>query len=221
MDKWIVLAVGYAGLAVVTFVPVAWALARVAELKDGGPAFAESPHFQDEAQLLLEQHDARIRGTLMFWKTQAERYRRFHYYVVSWTIPSAIIIPILAQANNGTPPAKLLLTLVSAFTAILLAFHRALQVEANFRAFRNGESDFYDLRRRLLDRPQSFGATQGEQVATYFSEAEAIRRFVRNAETNNFPTLEEVRRSVNGDHGHRSHTAPVGGPHAEAEIAKN
>jgi hypothetical protein len=84
------------------------------------------------------------------------------------------------------------LTLASSHAAILLALHKGFKAESNFKAFRNGESEFYDLYRRFLDSPVKFGATREEQIATYFEQAEQTRKYVRNAETDNFPSLEEA-----------------------------
>jgi len=65
---------------------------------------------------------------------------------------------------------KALITCVSAHTAINLALHRAFKVDLNYRAFRQGESSFYDLYRRILDRPQSLGKDEPEQLAAYFEQ---------------------------------------------------
>jgi hypothetical protein len=66
-------------------------------------------------------------------------------------------------------------------------------VDDNFKAFRHGESEFYDLWRRLLDRPAVLASSSAEQLDTYFEETEKIRRFVRNAETSNMATLDEAK----------------------------
>jgi hypothetical protein len=83
--------------------------------------------------------------------------------------------------------------LVSAITAVLLAFHKGLKVEDGLKAYRHGESEFYDLVRKLLDQPQSLGKSQKEQIDVYFEEVARIRRFVRNAETDNLGTLDDAR----------------------------
>ena len=62
--------------------------------------------------------------------------------------------------------------------------YRGLKVEENFKAFRHGESEFYDMYRRLLDRPSSFGDRFEKQFAKYAADTETLRRNVRNAETN-------------------------------------
>jgi hypothetical protein len=66
-------------------------------------------------------------------------------------------------------------------------------VEANYRAFRQGESEFYDLYWRFLDEPATFGKTEEVQLRRYFSETEAIRRYVRAAEIGNLPSLDDSR----------------------------
>jgi hypothetical protein len=167
------------------------------ELHPGGDSFNNSPYFTIESKALLNQHYSRLQGTLIFWKNQAEKYKRFHYYCLYWTIPSSILIPIITQAINSDTYSKLLLTIVSTHTAVLLAFHRGFKVDRNHKAFRHGESEFYDTYRRLLDRPESFGSKESDQLLEYFKEVEKIRKFVRNAETDNLPNIEEARPSVN------------------------
>ena len=157
----------------------------------GGDSFEVSAYFSEEEKKLLKQHYSRIQGTLGFWKNQAEKFKNFHYYSLFWTIPSSIMIPIIIQASNSSNFSKILLTIISTHTAILLAFHRGFKVEDNFKAFRLGESEFYDTYRRLLDRPSAFGGTHEEQIQNYFKQVEEIRKYVRNAETDNFPTVED------------------------------
>ncbi|MBF0379349.1 MAG: hypothetical protein HQK72_18000 [Desulfamplus sp.] len=60
------------------------------------------------------------------------------------------------------------------------------------KAYRHGESEFYDTYKRLLDSPQSFGNSEQEQLDTYFQKVEVIRQYIRNAETGNMPSLEQV-----------------------------
>ena len=61
------------------------------------------------------------------------------------------------------------------------------------KAFRHGESEFYNLYRRLLDRPHTLGENEDEQIDNYFAEVQRIRRLVRNAETESLPTVEDVK----------------------------
>lgn len=199
MSYWLLAIIIYALFAVVTLLPAVRALLKGVKLNPGGASFDESPYFSDESKKRLSQHYSRMLGTLGFWKKQAEIYRRLHYYSIGWTIPSSVIIPFLAQAVNQDPYSKWLLTLISGHTAILLAFHKGLRVEENFRAFRQGESEFYDLYRRLLDRPSSFGSTQEEQLNNYFDAAENIRKYVRNAEIDNFPTIEQAKSQLSNE----------------------
>ena len=116
-----------------------------------------------------------------------------HYYSLLWTIPSAVLIPVLTPWISDGDFSKVTVTLVSAVTAVLLAFHKGLKVEDNLKAYRHGESEFYDLVRRLLDQPLTLGGNQAEQIDVYFDEVARIRRFVRNAETDNLGTLDDAR----------------------------
>ena len=159
MNLWLLTTLGYLGAAVLTFVPVALALLRRIQLHDGGDGPDESPVFSEEARTRLRQNHSRLLGTLEFWKKRAECYKRFHYYSLGWIIPSSVLMPVLTQAITQDPYSKYFLSVVAAFSAILLSFQRLLKVEQNCTAFRLGESSYYDLRRQILDRPQSFGVS--------------------------------------------------------------
>jgi hypothetical protein len=183
----------YLGLAFITFVPTLHALISGVKLNEGGASFKDSG-FSDKAKLRLEQHFSRLQGTLAFWKREATRNARFHYYCLWWTIISSSIMPFLTQAiDPNVAASKWLLTIIAAHIALLLSFHRGLKVAERFKAFRHGESEFYDTYRRLLDSPESFGADEDKQLQQYFEEVQTIRKFVRNAETDSLPMLEDVR----------------------------
>lgn len=198
MNWYIAIAV-YLCLAFGTFVPSLIAILKGVKPHGGGDSFQESPYYSEEAKAKLAQHFSRIAGTLGFWKKQAEIYRRVHYYTLVWTIPASVGIPFLVQAIDSDPASKWLVTIVSAHTAILLAFHKALKVDANFRTWREGESHFYDLYRKMLDRPETFGDTESKQLASYFDAVENLRMFIRNAELDNTPSIAEAQRQLERD----------------------
>lgn len=189
MDFWIVSIIIYIFLATATLLPTLKAIFKRIELHPGGKSFQSSPHFSHDEKERLEQHYSRIEGTLKFWKNQAEKYRFFHYYCLYWTTTISIIIPVIAQLIDGTNESKLLLTIMSTHVAILLALHRGFKVDNNYRAFRNGESEFYDLYRKMLDQPKCFGENSEKQINNYFVQVESIRKKVRNLEVDNFPDL--------------------------------
>jgi len=196
ISNWKIALIIYCGIALLSFIPVLKAILKKVKLHPGGDSFQQSKHFSANTIELLNQHFSRINGTLIFWKNKAEWHRRFHYYTLCWTIPVSILIPIITQYIDTSLDSKLFLTVISTHTALLWSFHRALKVENNFKAFRNGESEFYDLYRRLLDRPHSFGKTEAEQIENYFIEVEKIRRIVRISETDNFPILEDSKQKI-------------------------
>ena len=198
MNIWSMASVIYITLALITFIPTFLAIIQKIKLHPGGASFDQCSHFSNESKEKLVNHYSRIKGTLTFWKNQAEKYKQFHFYCLGWTIPSATLVPIITQAVDGSFSSKLFLTIVSTHTAILLGFYKGFKVENNIKSFRHGESEFYDLYRRLLDRPITFGNTEEEQLDRYFSEVQIIRKYVRNAETDNFPSLEESRINFEG-----------------------
>jgi hypothetical protein len=195
-DPWIIAIVAYVLLAIGSFVPTFFAMVRGVKPHTGGDSFQDSLHFSNEAKSKLSQHFSRIAGTLGFWKKQAEIYRRLHYYILLWSIPATVLIPFLVQAIEPGNASKWMVTIVSAHTAILLSFHKAFKVDSNFKTWRAGESNFYDFYRRMLDRPDLFGKTEAEQLASYFDAVENLRAFIRNAEIDNTPSVEEAQRQL-------------------------
>ena len=188
MNPWLLATLGYLGLAAVTFLPVASARLRRITLHDGGNGPDQSPLFSENARTRLQQNHSRLLGTLEFWKKQAEVYKRFHYYSLGWVILSSVLVPVLTQAITEDPYSKWFLSVVASFTAILLSFQKWLKAEQNYKAFRLGESSYYDLRRQILDRPLSFGDSEQVQLDAYFLQVEKLRRQVRDAEIDNFPS---------------------------------
>lgn len=114
-------------------------------------------------------------------------------------VVSASLVPILTPLISGNVWSKVFVTVISAHAAVLLGLTRIFRVEANYRTFRDGESDFYDLYRRMLDRPEVFGKTEDEQLRRYFEQVEVIRRVVRAAETDNFPSVDDVAKATRVD----------------------
>jgi hypothetical protein len=196
MNVYQILFWSYLFLAVVTLFPTLKDVMIGVKLNPGGASFENAAHLSPEGKKRLQDHYTRLMGTLGFWKKRAETYMSFHYYCVIWTILSAWAVPIIASlapaAQAESEYSKLLIVLVSGHVALALSFHKGLKVADGMKAFRHGESEFYDLYRRLLDRPLTLGDDEGAQIDMYFSEVERIRKFVRNAETESVPTVESA-----------------------------
>ncbi|MBC8386234.1 MAG: hypothetical protein H8E09_00160 [Gammaproteobacteria bacterium] len=201
MDIYEIIFWAYLALALVTLIPTLRNLAVGVKLNPGGASFDQCIHFSEENRQRLKDHYSRLMGTLGFWKKRAETFTSFHYYCAVWTILSAWAVPIIASLSPATTDtsiySKLLIVLVSGHVALSLSFHKGLKVADGMKAFRHGESEFYDLYRRLLDRPHTLGKDEEVQIDTYFSEVERIRRFVRSAETESLPAIEDARQSAN------------------------
>jgi hypothetical protein len=190
MNNWDIAAIAYGAIALLTFLPVLVPMLRGAKLYPSGVSFEESAHFSGEAKKHLSDHYSRIVGTLGFWKKQATVYKRFHYYSVCWTLISSWLVPLLGTIGVQGEQ-RWLIVAVSSHVALALSFHRGLRVPDMLRAFCLGESNFCDLHRRLLDRPLKFGETEAEQLDAYFAAVEDVRKFVRSAEADSMPTIEQ------------------------------
>jgi hypothetical protein len=87
---WII--VFYFLAAFASLVPTLKAVFANVKLNPGGPSFDESG-FSDSGKERLNKHYQRMQGTLAFWKREAARYGRFHYYCLWWTIISSSLFP--------------------------------------------------------------------------------------------------------------------------------
>jgi hypothetical protein len=202
IDDWIICMIVYFVLAAVTFLPVLRERLRRVRIEKNpfsGVKFenedSEHKGFKEGQWKRLEQHFDRMSETLGRWEKNAGWNKNFHFYVLCWTLPISIVIPVMvAFIDLNEYYAKVFLMIISLHSALMLGFHRALKVENNFKSFRQGRADFGDLCRRFLDMPQTFGgedASGEDLICNYFAESEAIRKFVRAAETDNFPGLED------------------------------
>ncbi len=199
MDLWTWGIVSYSSLAILTLLPTALALATSVRLNPAGDSFEQSDAFTDKAKQRLTEHYSRLQGTLGFWKKRAALFTRFHYYCVVWTILSAWAVPLIAATAPQVEgsASKWLLVVVASHVALALSLYRGMKISENMKAFRHGESEFYDLYRRLLDRPHLFGDSEDARLDTYFSEVERIRKLVRSAETESIPDVESISRQAN------------------------
>jgi hypothetical protein len=81
--------------------------------------------------------------------------------------------------------------------ALLSAIHKGFKVEQNYKNYRIGESEYFDLRRRLLDQPYLLSKESEDQIDVYFSTTEAIRRDMRVKEVDSIASFEDVKLAVN------------------------
>ena len=192
LNLWSVFLFCYIGLAFITFAPVIWAAAKKVNLKNAKFSFSDSPSFSDEGKIKLEQHYDRLQGTLVFWKNKAEMYGNFHHYSIGWTIIGGISLPILAQAITADPWSKWTLTIISAHVALIFVAQKGFKVEQNYKNYRLGESEYYDIRRRLLDQPHRFGEAEPEQIDRYFTLVESMRHNMRTREVDGIASFDEI-----------------------------
>ena len=167
------------------------ALLRRVRLHKAGPGFEDLPEFSEAARRKLEANYQRMQGTLLYWKNRAALSERIYTYTILWNIESGVAIPVLLKEYDpGDIWARAFLTTLAAWNTVMIALNRSFKAEATHRGFRQTESDFYDLRRRLLDRPESFGTDENERLQRYFEAVERVRQAGRDVETDNYPSAE-------------------------------
>jgi len=190
-DYWDVAIIVYLSIATLSLIPTLLAILRKVKLNPDGDGYDKSPHFNDEEKERLKQHYSRIAGTLFYWKNQSEKYRTFKNYSIFWTIIVSICIPIISQLI-GKGHSNWFLTIMSTHAALILGIYSRLKVEKNYQSFRLAESEFYDLRRELLDTPLKL-ATSGEQISNFFEKVGTLRKNARKSEIDNTPTIEDTK----------------------------
>lgn len=194
MDYWCLAIALYSAAAGISLLPTLLAWQRGVELNPGGISFDKTSSFTAASRERLAEHFSRLEGTLGFWKSRAIVYTKFNLYCAFWTISAAWAIPlvgVIAPQTEGSI-SKWLLVVISSHLALALSFHKGFKVAEGMKSFRHGESEFYDTYRRLMDRPESFGESESQQIDKYFREVERIRRFVRNAEVQTMPGVDDI-----------------------------
>jgi len=190
LTSWDIVIVLYIIITLVSLIPTIIAVLQKVELNPDGNGYDKSPYFSDENKKRLIQHYSRIYGTLGFWKNQSEKYRRFNNYSLFYTIAISITIPVISQ-QIGEGNSNLFLGIISTHIALIVGFHKGYKVEKNYQAFRLAESDFFDLRRELLDMPMNFGTNEKEQIDTFIKQVKIIRKNARKAEIDNTATVSD------------------------------
>ncbi len=193
MTYWDYALIVYISIAVITFMPTFFAILKKVKLNPDGDGYDKSPFFDKEQKDRLKQHYSRIAGTLGYWKNHSEKYRRFKNYSIVWGISISIIIPVISQ-EIGEGTSNWFLTVISTHAALLIGFHKGFKVDQNYQSFRIAESEFFDLRRELLDNPNNFGETPDEQINSFFLQVSRFRRSARQAEIDNTASLNEIKK---------------------------
>lgn len=166
-----------------TITVILYAYFKKIELKRPSIWFSESDSFGSQQQRLIT-HQERILGTLGFWKNKAALHNRINMSKTYWSLISSIVIPVLLQFyDNKDVWANVFMTVITTWSAILVGLDYTLKSEQKYRGFRQCESDYYDLARRLLDHPKENEEELKEQVDEFLEAVEQIRKIGRAVET--------------------------------------
>lgn len=176
-----------------TVVPILLAFLRRVRLEDAVPWFEGATQLRGQQQR-LQDHYARIRGTLVYWKNQATAHHRVHLSRVLWSLLSSALLPVLIQFYEPQKPAAVVfMTILPLWTGLLVIIALTFRSEEQYQGFRRQESDYYDLSRQLLDTPSDDDDELRQQVDSYISTVEEIRKMARKVETGGPPSALEAR----------------------------
>lgn len=150
--------------------------------------FSEANDFKEQKKRLTE-HELRIEGTLAYWKNTAAMHHRIDKSRIIWSLFSAISLPVLIQFYDNTNSWSVaFLTSLTIITGLSVSLSHALKSEQMYRGFRECESDYYDLARKLLDFPETTEELRKIQVDNFLNQVELIRKAGRKVETNRPPS---------------------------------
>ena len=175
-----------------SLIPIGWALLKKVKLKKTSFWFGESKNFGEQQQRLIE-HECRMEGTLIYWKNKAYIHHRIHLIKVIWSLISAVTLPVLVQFYNKNDPWSVaFLTCLTTWTGFIVALAHALRSEQLYQAYRQCESDYYDMARNLLDWPESDPQKLKNSVDIFIKNAEKIRQVGRKTETGSPPSYKII-----------------------------
>lgn len=177
----------YVGIGLLTFTPVLDSI-LFKETELSSKIDFQDSKFSNGNKERLDLFNKRMKGTLLFWKNNVKIYRNLHYYSVIWTTLISVVMPILIQLINSG--GKLLITIISVHSAILIAFHKGIKIENNYKRFRICESNFYDAYREILDYHGSNQEEDEKKIREYFNIVRAIRKDGRETEIDNIPNVD-------------------------------
>lgn len=141
-DPWAVaIALQVVGM-VATVIPVGQALLERIDLNAAPTWIEHSVHLGAQRDRVLD-HYARIKGTLVYWKNQAAAHSRLHSASVTWSLLSAVLLPVLVQYHDqSNDAANAFLTMLTTWTGLVVAVASALKSEQRYQGMRQTESDY-------------------------------------------------------------------------------
>ena len=143
-----------------------------------------------------------MKGHQQFWKKQVDKAKSFHDYAVFWTTFNTFLIPILTlflQPGAATTPSVYLtafIFFVSVHSAGIVTFHRQYKPDDKLRDARQRESAYFDAYRQILQRPETLGATEAEQITAFLTKSAEIRAGNRQTEVLLSPVLDHEKANI-------------------------
>jgi hypothetical protein len=173
----------------VTIVPIVVSFLGISRLNPQERWFDTADYLGPQKER-VEDHFSRMVGTLMYWKSKAAAHYRLHLARVVWSLASAVSLPVLIQRYEPDNAwSVIFMTMLTTWTGFVVALAYTLKSEEKYQGFRQQESDFYDVSRRLLDSAR--GKTDEDlrtQVDQYIREVNEVRKVGRRVETGSPPS---------------------------------
>src|SRR5215471_9555213 len=146
-NGWAFAILWYAVALLTTSIPIVISLVRKASTDVDliYKTIAGVDHLDEAAKRRIRTSLDLLSADLIAWNKLGQVYRRFQFYSVTWTILASVLVPILAQAIDGSVEAKWFLTLVSVHASLLLAFNKGLSVDDKVKLYRDAQNDLSDL----------------------------------------------------------------------------
>lgn len=187
-DWWLAGVVVLIIAIVTTLIPIVFGYFSFVELNDPGEWFDTAEQLGSEKERVIT-HYSRIIGTLRFWKSRAAAHHRLHLARVIWSLLSAVLLPVLVQFyDKSNTWAVLFMTILTTWTGIIVALAFTLKSEEKYQGYRQQESDFYDISRKLLDLSKRGDPKLEKKIDAYIEIVSEIRKIGRKVETGSPPS---------------------------------
>ncbi|MGH1350297.1 MAG: hypothetical protein ACRBBN_05755 [Methyloligellaceae bacterium] len=181
-DVWIFLNIIVILGIVGTLAPISWAfLLKISP--DKTPIWLEEAQISEEQKQRVLKHHKLIAGTLKYWKNQAAAHERLFIARKVWSIFASVTLPAFVQLYDKSDYALSFITIFTMFSGFIVLLAYAFKSEEKHRGFRQYESEYYDIARRLINLPAETEEQLKKQVDEFILLAEKIRKAARKVET--------------------------------------
>jgi len=183
----------YILIAILTFLPVLFQLIRTIPKSKNAEAI-ESAGIDEWAAKTLKSRISRDEGALSYWRKYIYFCKGYKYYAAFWITIIGIFIPIVTQFSgteeNVMVFVKVILTVISLHSAIVLAFNRVLKIDSNYNTYRTAAANYSRNLNLAIDNIRLDVGKKDQYINTFITDTQNIRKTISAQEAESIPHFE-------------------------------